>query len=216
MTIEKEVTLFQRLKDFINQRHSVAGWFTTQQMRNAIGRYEYLSFWKKYNNNPNYVLHQYIGCLHELGCITRVKRGHYKINGSIPEWFGSYHFNGLKGNLDHPNNLYWNGLPAHYRVNPWAKAKMSASIDTAIADALELKREDNTNEITDVTEVEVRKTYFVEAQDKTYTVLMYTDDTSHRWFDIYDDAGNEVYRSHKVYDALISAVEFCEQKQIFA
>jgi len=117
----KQTTLFQHLKEFINNKWAWTddAQFTTKQMREKIGKFENLTWWKEANKNPNYVLHTYLGQLHMLGCITRVGHGKYKINGAIPEWFGSFHFNGLKGKLEHYNNLYWNSLPPQHKVNPW-------------------------------------------------------------------------------------------------
>lgn len=116
------MTLFQHLKEYINDNW---GWgngeFTTAHMRHRIGQYETLTSWKKYNKNPNYTLHVYLGQLRQLGCIKRIRHGRYEINGPIPVWFGSYHFNGLKGHLVAPSNKYWNSLPDEYKVNPWAK-----------------------------------------------------------------------------------------------
>ena len=119
--MQKQKTLFQHVKQFINERYDGPKWFTTQQMRNAIGHYENRTSWKRYSKNPNYVMHIYVGYLRKLGCITRTKRGHYKINAPIPQWFGSYHFDGLKGRLDDSSNIYWNTLPSEHQVNPWAK-----------------------------------------------------------------------------------------------
>ena len=119
----KQTTLFQHLKEFINNKWAWTddAQFTTKQMREKIGKFENRTWWKEVNKNPHYVLHTYLGHLRELGCITRVSHGKYKINRGIPEWFGSFHFNGLKGNLEHYNNLYWNSLPAKHKVNPWAE-----------------------------------------------------------------------------------------------
>jgi len=119
----KEQTLFSHLKEYINDNWNwgSTGIFTTKHMRERIGKYENLTWFKKSNKNPNYTLHLYLGQLRQLGCITRVERGRYKINASIPEWFGSYHFDGLKGRLNAPSNFYWNGLPTEHKVNPWAK-----------------------------------------------------------------------------------------------
>ena len=57
-----------------------------------------------------------------------IKRGLWKINGPIPEWFGSFHFNGLKGNLSDPSNFYWHQLPTMHKVNPWAKQKVAEKL----------------------------------------------------------------------------------------
>tara|TARA_R110000868_G_scaffold92791_2_gene257362 strand:+ start:3135 stop:3905 length:771 start_codon:yes stop_codon:yes gene_type:complete len=118
----KQGKLFQHLKSYINHRFAWGneGTFTTKEMRSAIGKFENLTSWKRYNKNPNYVLHSYLGHLRELGCIARIAHGVYSINSPIPTWFGSFHFAGLKGKLNHPNNLYWNGLPSTQKVNPWA------------------------------------------------------------------------------------------------
>jgi len=119
----KEQTLFSHLKEYINDNWNwgTTGEFTTKHMRGRIGKYETLTPFKKFGNNPNYTLHLYLGQLRQLGCITRIKHGKYKINAPIPDWFGSYHFDGLKGRLNAPSNLYWNSLPTEHKVNPWSK-----------------------------------------------------------------------------------------------
>lgn len=118
----KQGKLFQHLKEFINYKYAWNdnGTFTTKEMRNAIGRFENSTSWKRYHNNPNYLLHCYLGQLRELGCITRIAHGRYVVNGAIPVWFGSFHFAGLKGKLNDPSNLYWNSLPRTQKINPWA------------------------------------------------------------------------------------------------
>lgn len=123
--MHNSTTLFQRLKDFLNSKYRNTlvrqdAIFTTKEMRKEIGQYERLTYWKKYNKNPNYVLHCYLGELHTLGAITRVKHGAYRINGAIPQWFGSFHFKGLGGYLNDESNIYWNSLPQEHKVNPWS------------------------------------------------------------------------------------------------
>lgn len=139
----EKMTLFGHLKDFINTRWT---WtydaeFTTDNMRGRIGHHERLTGWKKYHKNPNYVLHSYLGELRELGCITRIGHGKYKINGPIPEWFGSYHFKGLKGKLNDKSNLYWNSLPDNHKVNPWAKQRLGFGEDTSTTTMVEVEED---------------------------------------------------------------------------
>lgn len=115
-------TIFQRLKKFINTKYMTgSGIFSTREMCAFVNESRTNSTpWKRWNNNPNYTTHVYLGDLHALGCVTRVKHGHYQINSPIPDWFGSYHFAGLQGRLEDKSNLYWNCLPAWQKVNPWA------------------------------------------------------------------------------------------------
>jgi hypothetical protein len=119
------MTLFQRLKKFINHTHKCSdGTFSTRDMCKFVDEpTTHPTGWKRWNKNPNYTTHMYLGQLRELGCVTRIKHGHYKINSPIPDWFGSYHFNGLKGKLNDPSNFYWNSLPSFHKVNPWSVRK---------------------------------------------------------------------------------------------
>ncbi len=94
-------------------------YYTAKELNNHVGMYESTTWWKRANNNPYYATRIYQSRLRDLGCISMVKRGLWKINAPIPEWFGSFHFNGLKGNLSDPSNIYWNSLPANHKVNPW-------------------------------------------------------------------------------------------------
>jgi hypothetical protein len=54
-----------------------------------------------------------------------VKRGIWKINAHIPSWFSTFHFE-FVDSVDHyfdPRRsqcIYWQSLPAEYRINPWA------------------------------------------------------------------------------------------------
>jgi len=115
----KETTLFARYKDLINylwaQGHPT---YTSYQLIANVGQYENTTTWKRASNNQYYVTRTYQTALKELGCITMIKRGLWQINGPIPQWFGSFHINGLKGQLD-GNCTYWNSLPAEHRINPW-------------------------------------------------------------------------------------------------
>lgn len=123
----KQETLFQRLKTFINSAYP--GEFNTRDMCAFVNEQSTNSTpWKRWNNNPNYSTHLYLGQLRELGCVERIRHGVYKINAPIPSWFGSYHFNGLKGKLDDPSNFYWNSLPARQKVNPWGVYKLKGAI----------------------------------------------------------------------------------------
>jgi len=121
----KETTLFARYKDLINykwaQGHPT---YTSYQLNANVGQYEKPTHWKRVSNNHYYTTRTYQTALKELGCITMIKRGLWQINGPIPQWFGSFHINGLKGQLDH-NCEYWNSLPAGYKINPW-KAPIQA------------------------------------------------------------------------------------------
>lgn len=125
-TSMKQPTIFQRLKTFINGKYATYGEFSTRDMCAFVNESSTNPTpWKRWNNNPNYTTHLYLGQLRELGCVTRIKHGHYRIDGYIPQWFGSFHFNGLKGKLDDPSNFYWNSLPAWQKVNPWAEPKQN-------------------------------------------------------------------------------------------
>jgi len=114
------LNLFQRLKSFINHTYECGdGTFTTRTMCKFVDEaHTNPTAWKRWNNNPNYTTHTYLGHLRKLGCVTRTKHGHYKINAPIPEWFGSFHFEGLYGKLEDKSNLYWNSLPDWQKAIP--------------------------------------------------------------------------------------------------
>lgn len=119
-------TLFARYKDMIN-----AFWedgkrtYTSKDLNNYVGTYENETWWKRGNNNPYYTTRLYQGLLRQFGCVSMVKRGLWQINGPVPNWFGSFHFKGLRGGYDMNNKyadhncFYWNNLPAEHKVNPW-------------------------------------------------------------------------------------------------
>lgn len=123
----KKATLFQRLKTFINfsYDHNDDRIFTTHNMCSYVSEpFTNSTPWKRWYKNPNYTTHLYLGHLRKLGAVTRVRRGVYKINAPIPEWFSSIHFNELLGRTD-GKNKYWNSLPDSQKVNPWAEPKQN-------------------------------------------------------------------------------------------
>lgn len=123
---QNTVTLFSRYKQMINKFwDSGLRDYKAKDLNDWVGMYEQSSWWKRANNSPYYTTRTYQSQLRQLGCVTMIKRGLWKINGPIPEWFGSFHFNGLKGNLSDPSNFYWHQLPAMHKVNPWAKQKVA-------------------------------------------------------------------------------------------
>ena len=119
-------TLFSRYKDMINNKWAAGERsYTAIELNQEVGMHEYITLWKRCTNNCFYTTRCYQTLLKDFGCITMIKRGLWQINGPIPEWFGSFHFRGLKGGFD-PNNqyadhgcIYWKSLPAHQKVNPW-------------------------------------------------------------------------------------------------
>ena len=116
-------TLFAHYKEFINKTWGNAfvgddSLYTSKDLNNNVGKYEHITHWKR-GRNRYYLTRIYQTALKDLGCITMVKRGLWKINAPIPEWFGSYHFAGLQGRLEDKSNFYWNSLPLYQKVNPW-------------------------------------------------------------------------------------------------
>jgi hypothetical protein len=119
-------TLFSRYKNLINSKWADGErTYTASELNNYVGAWECPTSWKRANNNPFYTTRTYQTELKELGCITMIKRGLWQINAPIPEWFGSFHFRGLKGGFDPSNQYadhtceYWKSLPANHKVNPW-------------------------------------------------------------------------------------------------
>ena len=132
------MTLFARYKEMINALHSRGIdaqvdqiTYTAKDLNAAVGIHENNTYWKRYNNNPYYTTRCYQTALKQLGCITKIKRGLWKINGPIPEWFGSFHINALtsKHSLNEleKSSLYWKRLPPALKVNPWKKQVVVAA-----------------------------------------------------------------------------------------
>lgn len=137
-------SLFARYKSFINEclAHGKTE-YTAKELNLNVGMYEASTWWKRANNNPYYSTRCYQAALKELGCVTMIKRGLWKINAPIPEWFGSFHFSGLRGRID-KNCFYWhNLLPAEHKVNPWANPSVKAANDAALipVEEIELSRD---------------------------------------------------------------------------
>lgn len=115
----KETTLFGHYKNLINRLWADGQrTYTANELSTFVGYYENTTNWKRATNNRYYTTRTYQTALKKLGCITMIKRGLWQINGPIPQWFGSFHINGLKGQLDH-NCIYWNSLHDSHKVNPW-------------------------------------------------------------------------------------------------
>jgi len=119
-------TLFSHYKRMINTMWD-EGFrkYTANELNTFVGSHENITGWKRHNNNPYYSTRCYQAQLKHLGCITPIKRGLWQINGPIPEWFGSFHINGLKGAYDLNSKytdhtcIYWNNLDDKYKINPW-------------------------------------------------------------------------------------------------
>ena len=122
--MEKTQTLFSRYKQMINtmwadgQRK-----YTANDLNFHVAAYENQTWWKRSNNNECYTTRLYQTALKHLGCVTKIKRGLWQINGPIPEWFGSFHINALKSKSAlqelERSSIYWKSLPAEHKVNPW-------------------------------------------------------------------------------------------------
>jgi hypothetical protein len=97
--------------------------YTANELNTFVGVHENSSRWKYMNNNPYYTTRLYQTALKHLGCITKVKRGLWQINGPIPEWFGSFHINALSNKSAlaelERSSIYWQQLPDEHKVNPW-------------------------------------------------------------------------------------------------
>lgn len=119
-------TLFARYKSMINTFwEDGKRTYTAKDLITYVGAYENETWWKRGNNNPYYTTRLYQGLLKQFGCVSMIKRGLWQINGPVPNWFGSFHFKGLRGGYDATNKyadhncFYWNNLPAEHKVNPW-------------------------------------------------------------------------------------------------
>ena len=117
-------TLFSHYKEMINnmwangQRE-----YTAKELNSHVGFHENLTTWKRWNKNPYYTTRTYQAALKNLGCITPIKRGLWKINAPIPKWFGSFHINALTSKWAlqdlEKSSFYWKSLPENHKVNPW-------------------------------------------------------------------------------------------------
>lgn len=137
--MNKEMTLFARYKKFINDTWE-AGFtmYTAKELNYRVGDFESKTSWKRWSNNPYYSTRSYQTALKQLGCITMIKRGLWKINGPIPEWFGSFHVSALSNHGAHQelenSSTYWKSLPAAHKVNPW---KVNPFVQNTAATATE-------------------------------------------------------------------------------
>lgn len=127
-------TLFSRYKRMINTMlNDGQRSYTAYELNTFVGQYENATLWKRRNSNPYYTTRTYQTLLSDFGCITKIKRGLWQINGPIPEWFGSFHFTGLKRGYDADNKYadhncqYWKSLPDAHRVNPWKTAPLQTN-----------------------------------------------------------------------------------------
>ena len=121
--VSSKPTLFGRFKQFINSK-PVGCTYTTRELMMTVGTHEKCTFWKRSNNNRTYTTALYQGKLRDFGCLTHVKRGIWKINGHIPEWFSTFHFefvNSTDSVFDgrRASCMYWQKLPVEHRGNPW-------------------------------------------------------------------------------------------------
>jgi hypothetical protein len=127
-------TLFSRYKRMINLLlEDGQSKYTANELNTFVGQFENPTLWKRWNNNPYYTTRTYQTILSDFGCITKIKRGLWQINGPIPEWFGSFHFTGLKRGYDADNKYadhncqYWKSLPDAHRLNPWKIAPLQTN-----------------------------------------------------------------------------------------
>jgi hypothetical protein len=120
----KNITLFSRYKRMINlmladgQQH-----YTSSELNTHVGQYEDGSRWKQMNNNPYYTTRTYQTMLKDLGCISMVRRGLWKINAPIPEWFSSLHLSALSNSGSRKSleksSFVWQNMPQEHKINPW-------------------------------------------------------------------------------------------------
>ena len=89
-------SLFNHSCEFINSI-PVGKTFTSAEYIAAIGHRENVTSWKRHSKNPHYNCHQYKGYLRRAGFISNVKRGTWKVDRHIPEWFDHGHLSILLG-----------------------------------------------------------------------------------------------------------------------
>jgi len=89
-------SLFNHSCKFINSI-PVGKTFTSAEYIAAIGHRENVTSWKRLSRNRHYNCHQYKGYLRKAGFITNPKRGTWKVERHIPEWFDHGHLSILLG-----------------------------------------------------------------------------------------------------------------------
>lgn len=89
-------SLFNHSCQFINTV-PVGNTFTSSEYIAAIGHHENVTTWKRLSNNRHYNCHQYKGYLKKAGFISNIKRGTWKVERHIPEWFDHGHLSILLG-----------------------------------------------------------------------------------------------------------------------
>jgi hypothetical protein len=143
--VSKKPTLFGRFKTFINSK-PVGCTYTTRELMMTVGIHENSTYFKRFNRNPHYTTALYQTKLKDWGCLTHVKRGIWKINGHIPEWFSTFHFeftdsDHFQYNPRRQQCMYWQNLPADLKHNPWMDV-LAARLRKAInkVDQVHLKR----------------------------------------------------------------------------
>lgn len=130
-----DMTLFARYKNMINTMYNEGfRTYTANELNTFVGAYETKTAWKRWNKNPHYTTRTYQTALKQLGCITKVKRGLWKINGPIPEWFGSFHINALSSSHSlhelEKTSTYWKSLKPEHKINPWKRGDGSIITQT--------------------------------------------------------------------------------------
>lgn len=144
--------------------------YTAKELNTFVGTHENQTRWKQWNKNPYYTTRTYQTALKSLGCITRIKRGLWQINGPIPEWFCSYHINAAssKSALEQLEKscLYWQSLPDEHKINPWGNI-----IDWLGSEAPETPR---LNTIFNALETAYNNTYSPMKTSVDYTMTLIT------------------------------------------
>ena len=85
-------SLFQEVKRFINIR-TVGSTYITSELCNYTHGTEYVTGWKRFNNNESYRTRTYQTYLKRLGFLKNVRRGVWQIVAHVPEWLNSGHVN---------------------------------------------------------------------------------------------------------------------------
>jgi hypothetical protein len=140
--MNNNITLFSRYKRMINTLLAEGFTkYTANELNTFVGQYEKITSWKRWNNSPYYTTRTYQTALKELGCITKIKRGLWQMNGPIPEWFGSFHIGALSSKYalkdleDH--SIYWMNLPDEHKVNPWKTAVVEEPKQARLEDVID-------------------------------------------------------------------------------
>jgi len=103
--MRKTNSQFDLICQWVNAQ-PIGSTFTPKDFVAAVGHYENLTAWKRWNGNPHYVCHMYKGYLKRTGFLSNPSRGVWVVEKRIPSWLTLGHLQCLIGwtRWDYKNN----------------------------------------------------------------------------------------------------------------